>query len=284
MAGTMLGKVWMFSFDTKQQEMLAAFSDEGIRGLFLDDEYSVATISEGCRSWRRFSPNQPTGNLNFRSLDSRNTQSVKHVLQRGPWACVLFPIASTLVNVVTHEHHHCPFRLFDFGSPAEVAPCDFDGESLVIVDRTQSSRSPAYHIIQLEHNEHKEVTDLPKAGYVTVLKLWGAESLVYAAGGSTLYVYDYIQKSTKHELHGHRAEVTAIDAQDKALFASLSVDAEVRMWNGHTGECVRTVFVPEASFFQGFPYFLCVRDRNVIISADQGVYLMEIADLEPASP
>jgi WD40 repeat protein len=284
MAGTMLGKVWLFSFDSKQIEMLTAFSEEGIRGLFLDEESGLATISEGCRCWRRASPNMFTGNLNFRSLERRNTQNVKHVLQRGQLACILFPITSTVVDVVKQEHRQYPFRLFDFGSPQEVAPFDFDGESLIVVDRSRLARCPVYRIVQLESNEHVEVSSLPKGTSATQMKLWAKDFLVYVLGGSTLYVYDYKRTDLRFELRGHRAEITAIDAQDDVVIASLSLDAEVKLWNGHTGVCMRTVYVPEASFFMGFPYFLCVRDRSILISADEGVYLLELEAVEEAVP
>ncbi|CAE8717943.1 unnamed protein product, partial [Polarella glacialis] len=97
--GTLLGKVHLYSFEERQAEILAAFSDEGVRGLYLDQENGYATLTDGCKGWRHASPHLQAGAVNFRSLDRKNTQSVKHVLQRGPWACVLFPISSTVVNV-----------------------------------------------------------------------------------------------------------------------------------------------------------------------------------------
>mmetsp|Transcript_7044 Transcript_7044/g.9618 ORF Transcript_7044/g.9618 Transcript_7044/m.9618 type:complete len:198 (+) Transcript_7044:105-698(+) len=159
MAGTMLGKVWLYNFDTKQTELLTAFSDEGIRGLYLESEYGHATICEGAQSWGRGDPHLPGQSLNFRFLDKKSSQSVKHVLQRGPWACVLFPITTTLVHLGHHEQQQqCAFRLFDLGSPSEVVPCDFDGQRLCIIDRTNSSKAPVHHIISLlEPAEHIEL-------------------------------------------------------------------------------------------------------------------------------
>jgi len=275
MAGTMHGKVWLFDFDTKQVEMCTAFSDEGIRGLYCDADVAIATLTEGCRGWKRPSPLTSMATTSFRSLDKRNTQSVKHVLQRGPWACVLFPISSTVVNVARQEHHHRAFQLFDFGSSAEVVPCDFDGESLVVVDRTQGGSRPVFRLIQLERNEQVGIEHLQHGSHVTLAKLWGSYCLAYVAGGSTVYLYDYQKKQLARKLVGHRAEVIAMDATDPVSIATLSTDGAVKLWTGATGECKATVYIPEASFFLGFPYFLSVQGPRVLISADEGVFLME---------
>lgn len=273
MAGTMMGNVWLFSFESKQVEELTAFSDEGIRGLYMDQDSSYATLSEGCRSWRRTKPHMAAGTICFRSLDKKNTQNVKHVLQRGPWACVLFPISSTVVNVTRQEHHHRAFKFLDFGSSAEIAPCDFDGENLVVVDRTQPE--PIFRLVHLERNEQLEIDSLPKASSVTLVKLWGPDCLACVIG-FTLYLYDYRKKQNRHTLRGHRAEIVAVDAQDAKTIATLSCDAVVKLWSGLTGDCLQTLFVPEASFFLGYPYCLCLRGRRVLVSADEGAYLMEL--------
>lgn len=275
MAGTMLGKVWHFSFDSKQVELLTAYSDEGIRGLFMDEESAYAVLSEGCRGWRRAKPHAQAGAVCFRSLDKKNTQSVKHVLQRGPWACVLFPISSAVVNVPKQKHRHCQFKLFDFGSSTEVAPCDFDGENLAVVDRTHAGGSPIFRLVHLDRNEQTEIDCLPKASSASLVKLWGPECLAYVVG-NMLYLFDYQKKVMRHSFRGHRAEIVAVDAQDPDIIASLSTDAVVKLWNGATGECQQTIFVPEASFFLGYPYCLSVQNRRVLVSADEGVYLIEL--------
>eukprot|EP00403_Amphidinium_massartii_P017252 CAMPEP_0178420344 /NCGR_PEP_ID=MMETSP0689_2-20121128/26079_1 /TAXON_ID=160604 /ORGANISM="Amphidinium massartii, Strain CS-259" /LENGTH=300 /DNA_ID=CAMNT_0020041813 /DNA_START=44 /DNA_END=943 /DNA_ORIENTATION=+ len=274
MAGTMLGKVWLYNFNTKETDLLTAFSDEGIRGLYLDDELAHATICEGARSWQCSGLHMPGLGLNFRTLDKKSTQSVKHVLQRGPWACVLFPITTTLVHLGRQEQRQAQFRLFDLGSPSEVVPCDFDGQRLCIVDRTLSSRLPVYHIIHLEQAEQLELKDLPGSSHATLMKLWGSKFVVYSCGGAVVHIYDYKAKKMERELSGHRAEVLAIDAQDEVTIATLSVDAEVRLWNGATGECTKILHVPEANFFMGFPYHIIAREKHVCVAADQGVYLL----------
>ncbi|CAE8635066.1 unnamed protein product [Polarella glacialis] len=242
--GTLLGKVHLYSFEERQAEILAAFSDEGVRGLYLDQENGYATLTDGCKGWRHASPHLQAGAVNFRSLDRKNTQSVKHVLQRGPWACVLFPISSTVVNVTRQEHHHRAFKLFDFGNSSEVAPCDFDGETLAIVDRSRAPGPPVFRLVQLERNELLEIDNLPNASRVSLIKLWGPDCLV-AVTGSTLLVYDYRQQQLRHTLR-LGAEIVAVDAQDSEIIGSLAKDASVKLWSGRSGDCLQTLQMPEA--------------------------------------
>eukprot|EP00425_Heterocapsa_triquetra_P013371 CAMPEP_0195137694 /NCGR_PEP_ID=MMETSP0448-20130528/156424_1 /TAXON_ID=66468 /ORGANISM="Heterocapsa triquestra, Strain CCMP 448" /LENGTH=83 /DNA_ID=CAMNT_0040175935 /DNA_START=10 /DNA_END=257 /DNA_ORIENTATION=- len=83
-----MGKVWLFSSDTRHPELITGFSEEGVRGLYMDQDAAYSTFCEGSRSWHRARPHAALGNVNFRSRTGNN---IKHVLQRGKWACVLFP-------------------------------------------------------------------------------------------------------------------------------------------------------------------------------------------------
>merc|ERR1719329_2140910 len=187
----MMGRVWLCSFDTNELTELTAFSDEAIRALYLDEDNSCATVGgEGCRGWKRAAPHSVIATVNFRSLDKKNTQTVKHVLQRGPWACVIFPTTSTMVHVTKQEHHVCKFKLFDYGSSQELAPCDFDGRNIVVIDR--SLIGPFFRIVNLEQGDSKsqvDIDDLPHRTSVTLAKLWGPDHLAYVAGGSSVYLH-----------------------------------------------------------------------------------------------
>lgn len=283
MAGTMQGKVWLFSFNEQRAEVLCAFSEEGVRGLHLDDDTAYATLTEGVKSWWRGSPFTSMGMLCFKSLDKKNPQNVKHVMQRGPHACVLFPALTLTVNAVTQEHQQRQFKLFDLGNAGDVAPCDFDGEQLLVTDRTDAF-SPVFRVIQLEKDDQMELPSLPRVASVSCIKLWGDSYVAYGCGGNVLYVWDFRCCSMRHELKGHRAEIGAIDATNPYRLTSLSLDATVKVWNGRSGECTHTLFVPEASFFLGFPYSVSVVGRRALVSADDGVFLMEFDGDPPSTP
>lgn len=279
MAGTYMGKVWVFEFESKQVELLASFSDEGVRGLYLDGDAAFATFSESCHSWSR-TMSSPYAYVNssrkfqFKQLSNAKTyQQTKHVLQRDALACALLTNVSTVVNVTNQESHHSNFKICDHSVTPEVVPCDFDGSNLAVVD--WSKASPVFHVIHVVRNEECEVTDLPKGRRVTLARLWGPDCLIYVTGETATYIYDFRLHKLRSKLHGHRAEIVAMDAHDEELISTLSLDAEVRVWRGNTGECIHSLFVQEASFLLGYPYFINVCRNRVLVSADEGVYLIE---------
>lgn len=277
MAGTMQGRVWLFVFDTQKVEMLCAYSDEGVRGLHLDEEVGCATLSEVSRSWWKATPFTSMNTISFRTLVKKSSQNVKHVLQRGAWACVLFPVSTAVVDVCRQEHHHREFKLFDLGNSAEVAPCDYDGESLLLIDRT-TPETPAFKLVQLEKNEHTDIEGLPRASSVSLLRLWSTDCLAYVAGGSTLWIYDFRKNRVRHRLPGHADEIIAMDAEDATRIVTLSKDGCLKWWDGETGKCTRSTLVPEATFFLGFPVCLRALGSKALVSGDQGVYLLEFDD------
>mmetsp|Transcript_28286 Transcript_28286/g.45560 ORF Transcript_28286/g.45560 Transcript_28286/m.45560 type:complete len:311 (-) Transcript_28286:24-956(-) len=284
LAGSMLGKVMYYSFRDGEAQTLAAFSDEGVRGLYLDAEMSYATLMDVCKGWHSEAPYQSSLSVNFRTWDRKNAQNVKHILQRGPWVLVLFPMSTTVMHVARQEHQHRSFKLFDYGTSTEVAPCDFDGEKLVLVDRSRGTGPPLFRIVHLERNHHTEVDNVPAADSVTLLKLWGANYLI-CAQNRNLLIYDYEDQApgVKRIIRGQGSEIMAVDSQDPEIIASLDRDAVVKLWNGRTAECIAKLKVPDAHYHMGYPYYLCVSGHRLLLSADEGVFLGELDDA-PAVP
>lgn len=283
MAGSMLGRVWQLRFaghgGPPEPERLAGYSEDGVRGLHIDAERSYTTLLDKCQIWKQgLNTASPVEPIRFTQLDRKSAQSVKHVLQRGPWVCVLFSMSSTVVNILEQRHHHRAFKLMDFGSAIEIAPCDFDGESLVVADRSSLGSPPVFRVVQLERNDQTEVDAIPDASRISIIKLWRQDYLVYVIA-SSLYIYDMRKSQIRGTLRGHKAEILAVDTQDDKTIVSMSADGVVNFWND-VGDCLRTLRVPEATFFLGFPYFVCACGQRVLLSADEGVFLAEIDSAE----
>lgn len=279
MAGSVLGKVWLYDFEATRVEELACFSDEGVRGLYLDQHTAYATICEGARGWSIKPPFKQTSTLAFRNIDGKSTQNVKIIVQRGPLVCVLFAIATSIVNVENQEHHSRSFKICDYGPFSEVALCDFDGETLALIDRARAPEPPTIRLVQLERGDVIELSSLPGGSRISLLRLWGPDCLVYVMGNE-LFVYDYKLKEPRFKLRGHRSEIVAVDAHDPGMLATLSSDATVKLWMGKGGDCFESLKVPDAGYFQGFPYFLQVSGMRIIVSCDEGVVLINMSSQE----
>mmetsp|Transcript_75425 Transcript_75425/g.157265 ORF Transcript_75425/g.157265 Transcript_75425/m.157265 type:complete len:472 (-) Transcript_75425:58-1473(-) len=297
MAGSVQGRVWIVSgndggsvgslypsldgtppLTPPRSDLLTGWSDEGARALYLDDDCGYVTYLESCRGWRRARPHSQIGHVRYRDLERKNTQVVKHVLQHGPWVCILYPLSTTLVHVAHHELIQRPFKLFDYGSSTDVAPCDFDGERLLLMDRTRLGSAPMVHAIHLESNEHIEIDEMPAISRITVIKLFTDDSLVYSVG-NTLRVFNYKTKQIRHTFRGHHNEIVALDCRHSDTIASLSSDAVIKLWSGTAGTCVRTLSLPGANFFMAYPYYVCMQDNRVAFSCDEGVYMVEMEPL-----
>eukprot|EP00434_Breviolum_minutum_P013115 symbB.v1.2.011559.t1/scaffold715.1/size233058/5 len=154
---------------------------------------------------------------------------------------------------------------------------DFDGEKLVLVDRSRGLGPPLFRIVHLERNQHTEVDNLPSADSMTLLKLWGASYLV-CAQHRNLVVYDYEDQAVKLTINSNGSEIMAVDSQDPEILATLDRDATAKLWNGRTGECMAKVHIPDAHYHMGYPYCLCVSGHRIVLSADEGVFLAELDD------
>lgn len=278
MASTVLGKVVAFGSDSKVRT-LTEFSDDGVRGLYLDENHGYAIFSDNCTGWKLARPHGVSASTNFRSLDKKNTQSMRYVLQRGPWACVVFPFSTTVVNVTTQEQIHRSFKLWEYGganTATDVVPCDFDGENLLIVDRSTSGEN-VFRVVHLAREDTVEVAGIPGSTTICLARLWGASCIVCVRTRTPL-VYDYRSGTVLRLLRGHQCEVVAMDTQDPDRIATMSEDAVVKLWTGSTGACSHSFTIPHASFFLGYPYCLAMHDRRILATADEGVFLIEYGD------
>ncbi|CAK0909484.1 unnamed protein product, partial [Prorocentrum cordatum] len=100
-------------------------------------------------------------------------------------ACCLFAQNSAVVHVGRREHHHRAFRLLDHGQWEEVAPCDFDGEQVALLDRSNAiqqggNSTVRIRVMHLETNQLTEVDKLHGASQMSILKLWNSNCIAYA--------------------------------------------------------------------------------------------------------
>jgi len=287
MAGTMCGRVWVTDFSSNG-ELLCSWSEEGVRGLYMDESCCYVICNDGFNIWQRRGLEWVnTGSpVCFRGLDRKFTTNAKYVVQCGPLACIIFPIYTSTVHVGRREHHHRTFKLSDYGTSGEIGPCDFDGEAALFVDRSSLRGRASFFVVHLERNDPVYLDDLPNVGCAgppwgaapggpSLMKLWGSDCIAYVEG-SVLVLYNFRRREVQHILRGHWEEIIAVDAHDLAALATLSRDGVVKLWSGDSGACIRTVHLVGASFSLEFPYHLHWVGQRMAVAADEGVFLVNL--------
>jgi hypothetical protein len=279
MAGTMMGKAWLFNMVSADVEKTHGFSDEGLRSIYCDRQSTYLACSDICQEFRISKPHALVTTRYFSSYNT--TGSLKSVLQNGPKVCIIFLNATVELDLTKGRSQKRPFKSSDLThATGEVLPCDYDGVRLIVSYRVGDQSSPVYRVVTLERNEHTEIRNLPKADYVSLVKLWGAEYIACVVG-RTVQLYDHLEQRSRLVFQGHRAEVLALGTQEVETITSLSADGVVKRWEGRTGVCLHSLKIPQASFWFGYPYCLCTHGSRVLISADEGVFLMELDDTVP---
>jgi len=287
MAGTTCGRVWANDFST-DGELLCSWSEEGVRGLYMDETCCYVISNEGFNVWQRRGLGwvDTSSPVCFHALDMKSTANARYVVQRGPWACVLYQGYTSSVHVSRREHYHRQFKLSDYGTSGEVGPCDFNGETALFVDRAALRGRASFFMVHLEKNETVYLDDLPSVGCVgpplgaapggpSLMKLWGLDCVVYVEG-SVLVLYNFRRRQIIHEFRDHWDEIVAVDAHELTALATLSRDGVVKRWSGDSGDCIRTLYVAGASFSLGFPYHLHWVDQRIAVAADEGVFLVNL--------
>lgn len=271
-------------------ELLCSWSEEGIRGLYMDERCCYVVYNDGFNIWQRkglewVSTGPP---VCFRGLDRKYTTNAKYVVQCGPWACVFYPIYTSSVHVGRREHHHRIFKLSDYGSSGEVGPCDFDGETALFVDRAALRGHRTFFMVHLERNDTVELEDLPNVGCAgppwtsapggpSLMKLWGSDCIAYTEG-CMLILYNFRTREIVHVLQGHWEEIIAVDSHEPTAVATLSRDGIVKLWSGDSGACIRTVTLAGASFSLEFPYHLHWVGQRMAVVADEGLFLVNLSN------
>eukprot|EP00397_Hematodinium_sp_SG-2012_P031888 GEMP01033897.1.p1 GENE.GEMP01033897.1~~GEMP01033897.1.p1 ORF type:complete len:322 (-),score=42.99 GEMP01033897.1:1108-2073(-) len=278
MAGSYLGKVWRYQWDTEHWMILAPYSDNSVRSVYMTPLESYAMIGERTiRAWEIEHGVPMKKKLNFDpkapAIGTSSVGSVKFVCGWQHLVVVLYPTTTVVMNLPSCESVTRSFRLFDNGGAARTAcPTDFDGEALVCVDRGDSI---SIKVIYLERNEVFNVVNVPDVDTMSFVKLWGPKCLVYVTKARDVVVYNYTARFAVHRWQ-HKSDVIALDTANPTYIFVLLQNGDVNIWNGDSGKREKTEKCPPGvSFHMGWPYFISVHETHIVVSCDEGVAIVE---------
>lgn len=279
--GTLMGRIWIYNIRRNTRKMIAGFSDEAIRGIYVQDGTVYATVGDQyCRQIRISDP--------FDQLESRfdrrsSASGFKYVLQRFNQVTIVYPGMTTFVDVTTPGNQSmCPFKIQQ-ATILNVCPLDVYQYMVLVTEfpATDESTPPPrkFRLVDVAAGETRWELVEPK---IVAIRLISKDELVYFAK-ARLVVYNFVTKTSLAEIR-HSSEVLAIDCslcmgeEGKPWFTVLSVDGSVTVYNYVEGKAVYVGKMKSPCFSLGFPYLVhsCWSDSALTcaVSDDYGAHYL----------
>ena len=294
--GTLLGKIWLYKFDRNSRILIAGYSDDSVRGVYVEDGTIFATIGDQC--CKRIQVSDPIDQLETK-FDRRSSSSgFKYVIQKFNQVTIVYPGMTTFVDVSTNEQNMCPFKM---QQPLVLNICPLDAfQNLILLSEFPStSADPSAE----EVRAHRKLKIVDVAAgltrfelvepMVTLAQLINDKIMIYCVG-NTVLVFNFVEKKQIQclkRLHGGSA-ILALDSclplrGPEPLTATLAKDGSVRVWDFLTGTVLLGGDVSNFCFSLGFPYLLQVHlgsTPRAVVSSDYGAHVVDLCYSENVSP
>lgn len=258
-AGSLLGRVWIYDPSRNTRRMLAGFSDDAIRGLYVQDGTVFATVGDiHCRQIREKDPfDQLEMKFNRRSTAS----GFKYVFQKFNQVTILYPGMTTFVDVANNSQTMCPFKLQQ-ATVVSICPVDCYQYLLLFTEFPVSDSSPPpsrrFKLVDISTGQLKhEFSD----SSITHARFINERLLVFVTKGN-IVVFDLIaRKEVSRYRNFHRSEIVALDcsiclgeAGTPPVVVSAGKDGSIIAWNYDTGQIIARGSLPQPCFSLGFAY------------------------------
>ena len=287
--GTLLGKVQVYDINRNSRKVVAGFSDEGVRGIYLQDGTIYATVGDlHCRQIRIMDPyDQLETKFNRRSTSS----GFKYVIQKFNQVTIFYPGMTIFIDVCTNVQSMCPFKL-QHPMALNVCPIDCYHYQVILSEFPVSDLSPPpprkFKVMDVSTGDLKcELFD-PRISQVRFIN---EHLLVLFAANKWFIIYDILlKKEISKYSNFHKSDVVAIDCSlcigdaGRPWISSVGSNGSVVVWNYETGKVEgESGQLRSPCFSLGFPY--CIQayyssEKNIFqiaLSDDYGVHYLELA-------
>jgi hypothetical protein len=285
--GTLLGKVWLYRIGRNTRKMFAGFSDEAVRGIYVQDSTLYATIGDQfCRQYR---VNDPYDQLDVKFSRRSNGSGFKHVIQHFSQVAVFYPGMTLFVDVVSNTQSMCPYKL---QRPVILNVCPIDSYQYLVLFTefgvSESSSEPLPRKFRLVDVSTSAVRWESDDAQIAHARFINESTLVYVKGRSFVLCNFAGNNASLREFPTSARDVVALDcglcmgADNPGLILSVSQDGVISALEWTTGKVRYFSRLKSCySFSLGFPYFVKgflddKRALHVAISDDYGVHYMEM--------
>ena len=108
-AGTMMGKIWVYRVRDDTRCMYAGYNDDAVRGLYVQDGSLYATIGDQfCKMMRL---QDPLDQLEAKFDRRSGSSGFRYVFQKFNQVTIIYPGMTTFVDVVSNDQNMCPFKM-----------------------------------------------------------------------------------------------------------------------------------------------------------------------------
>lgn len=260
--GSMLGRIWSFDTSRNSRRMLAGFSDDAIRGLYVQDGTIFATVGDlHCRQIRI---NDPFDQLEMKFNRRSTASGFKYVFQKFNQVTILYPGMTTFIDVANNSQTMCPFKLQQ-ATVVSICPVDCYQYLLLFTEFPVSDSSPPpsrkFKLVDISTGQLKsELSD----SAITHARFVNEHLLVYVTKKEFVVFDIIVHKEVSRYPNLHRCEIMALDCSiclgesgTPPLVVSAGKDGSLIVWSYETGQIVSRGTLPQPCFSLGFAY--CVQ-------------------------
>lgn len=302
--GSSIGRILFYTFHSQQETVLAEFSEECIRGVYISSENSlyIAVGDKYC-----IGMNSPTSHKQLVHHDYIHSDDLcltTQVFMKEDLVCIA-PMSENNHEglILTHISSHTKKKYPILPFKPHTVPYDFDGDRLLWMEWDGTTRIFKY--FHFECNETKTIGSFLKSyGQIGYCKLI-SDYMMIVKNFRTIELIDINTGISKFTIGKHNSDIVAInwirivekhkerehqysmDENFDILFIIISVDVDcnVCVWDkqGLMYSCNITGFSEltqeyrqKIYFTMGYPYVLGISNSKVAVSTDIGVLVMSL--------
>jgi WD40 repeat protein len=298
--GSSIGRILHYSFHSQQETVIAEFSEECIRGVYIstDNSLYIAVGDRYCIGMM-----SPTSHKQILHHDFPHSDEIcisTQVLTKDELVCVI-PLSENntegiiLTHISTHTKKRYPLLPFK----PNTVPYDFDGDRLLWVEWRGKNRVFQYY--DFLKSEVKFIAEFDRHyGQLGFCKLSGNDMIV-VRDFRTIEIIDIETGSRRQVIGNHNSDIVCLtwakvreknfnnsqngldNNEVKLIIISIDYDCNICIWDKQgLKKSYNITDFPELTqeykqklyFSMGYPYFMCVFDRRIAFSTDVGVLVV----------
>jgi hypothetical protein len=316
-AGTIMGKIWVYNIADDTRCLYVGFSDDAVRGVYVEDGALYATIGDQyCKVLRL---KDPLDQLETKFDRRSGSSGFRYVFQKFNQVTIIYPGMTTFVDVVSNDQNMCPFKMQQ-SNVLNVIPLDSFHYYLLLSEFPASMtgddvvhETRRLRVVDVSVGE--TIYSFPNSS-VTFARLIDKKHLVFVDNRQQVTIYNFKDNNTVISIPNfHKTDIVAMDSvfhlrlatsEDvetaaphrrrsstssssvnfptvRTLITSVSSDGTIFTWDYTNGKIHYFGKLASFCFSLGFPYHVVTnwndadQKISVAITHDYGVSIVNLA-------